>query len=77
MSGIYVPYPSSYSHLNESRNERKVENVGEQLGHRDGRNLNSRDAHQRKGELMSHFSTYLPESDANIYLRCEHKAVEG
>ena len=55
MSAIDESYPSSYSHLNESRDEREVENVGEHLGHRDGGNLDGRDTHQRKGELRYHF----------------------
>ena len=56
MSAIYESYPSSDGHLNESRNERKIEDVGEELGHRDGGNLNGRDTHQRKGELRFHVS---------------------
>jgi len=55
MSAIDESYPSSDSHLNESRNEGKIEDVGEHLGHRDGGNLDGRDTHQRKGELRSHF----------------------
>ena len=56
MSAIYDSYPSSDSHLNESRNEREIEDIGEELGHRGSGNLNGRNTHQRNGELRSHFS---------------------
>ena len=54
MSAIDESYPSSDGHLNESRNEREIEDVGEHLGHRDGGNLDSRDTHERKSELRSY-----------------------
>jgi hypothetical protein len=51
ISVMYASYPSSDCHLNKFRNERKIEDVGEHLGHRDGGNFNSWDTHQRNSEL--------------------------